>query len=181
MTVPKTFISANDLLVDSFALARAILASGWRPTHIVGVWRGGAPVGIAVQEWLEYHGVSTDHIAIRTSSYIGIDQQAKQVRVHALDYLVSHVNADDRLLIVDDVFDSGRSLEAIFAELARRCRRNLPADIRIATVYYKPARNRTPLKPHYFVRETDQWLVFPHELQGLTEAEIRAHKPGVLP
>jgi uncharacterized protein len=180
MTVPKTFISANDLLVDSFALARAIFASGWRPTHIVGVWRGGAPVGIAVQEWLEYHGVSTDHIAIRTSSYIGIDQQAKQVRVHALDYLVSHVNADDRLLIVDDVFDSGRSLEAILAELARRCRRNLPADIRIATVYYKPARNRTPLQPDYFVRETDQWLVFPHELQGLTEAEIRAHKPGVL-
>lgn len=180
MTVPKTFISANDLLVDSFALARAILASGWRPTHIVGVWRGGAPVGIAVQEWLEYHGVPTDHIAIRTSSYTGIDQQAKQVRVHALDYLVSHVNADDRLLIVDDVFDSGRSLEAILAELARRCRRNLPADIRIATVYYKPARNRTALKPDYFVRETDQWLVFPHELQGLTEAEIRAHKPGVL-
>ena len=52
-----------------------------------------------------------------------------------------------------------------------------PAEIRIATVYYKPTRNRSRLKPDFFVHETDRWLVFPHELQGLSEAEIAAHKP----
>jgi len=99
------------------------------------------------------------------------------VRVHAIDYLVSRLTFEDRLLLIDDVFDSGRSLEAVLAELERRCRRNLPGSIRIATAYYKPSRNRTALAPDYFVRLTESWLVFPHEIQGLTREEILAHKP----
>ena len=97
--------------------------------------------------------------------------------MHALNYLVSRLSAEDELLLVDDVWDSGRSLDAVLAELKRRCRRNLPGQIRIATVYYKPARNRSLLKPDYFVEETDRWLVFPHEIQGLTREEILANKP----
>jgi uncharacterized protein len=180
MTLPpveKTFISADSLLRDSMQLAAQIVRSGFRPTFLVAIWRGGAPIGITVQEVLEYHGVQSDHIAIRTSSYTGIDTQAKTVRVHAVDYLVSRLTFEDELLLIDDVFDSGRSLEAVIADLSRRCRRNLPAKIRIATVYYKPARNRSALKPDYFVRETNDWLVFPHEIQGLTRQEILDHKP----
>ncbi len=173
----KLFISANGLLGDSMELARRIFRSGFRPTFLVGMWRGGSPIGIAVQEVLEYQGVHTDHIAIRTSSYTGIDNQAKTVRVHALDYLVSRLSAEDEMLLVDDVFDSGRSLEAVIAELRRRCRRNLPEKIRIATVYYKPRRNRSTLVPDYYIHETDSWLVFPHEIQGLTREEILANKP----
>ena len=158
-------------------LARRIVLSGFRPTFLVAMWRGGAPIGIAVQEVLEYHAIHCDHIAIRTSSYTGIDTQSKTVRVHALDYLVSRLSAEDQLLLVDDVFDSGRSLEAVVTELKRRCRRNLPEHLRIATVYYKPQRNRSSLVPDYFVRDTDRWLVFPHEIQGLSREEILAHKP----
>ena len=91
--IQKTFISAQSLLQDSFALGLQVLKSGFRPSFLVGVWRGGAPIGITVQEVLEYHGVSCDHIAIRTSSYTGIDQQSRTVRVHAIDYLVSMLNA----------------------------------------------------------------------------------------
>ena len=175
--VQKTFISAQSLLQDSFELGLKVVRSGFRPTFLVGVWRGGAPIGITVQEVLEYHGVNCDHIAIRTSSYTGIEQQSRTVRVHAIDYLVSMLNADDGLLLIDDVFDSGRSLEAVVAELRRRCRRNLPEQIKIATVYYKPSRNQSSLRPDYFVRETDHWLVFPHEICGLTREEIMKHKP----
>lgn len=67
--------------------------------------------------------------------------------------------------------------EAVIADLQRRCKRNLPEQIRIATVYYKPSRNRSSLTPDYYVRSTDQWLVFPHEVQGLTREEILKHKP----
>ena len=63
----KTYISADQLLDDSYRLGLQILESGFRPNFIVGVWRGGAPIGIAVQELLDYCGVETDHIAIRTS------------------------------------------------------------------------------------------------------------------
>ena len=173
----KLFISADSLLRDSMQLGLHIVRSGFRPSFVVGVWRGGAPIGITVQEVLEYHGIECDHIAIRTSSYTGIDQQSKAVRVHAIDYLVSRLTFEDRLLLIDDVFDSGHSLEAVIAELGTRCRRNLPDQIRVATVYYKPSRNRTALVPDYYARETDRWLVFPHELQGLTREEILAHKP----
>jgi hypoxanthine phosphoribosyltransferase len=173
----KLFISADSLLRDSMELARLIVQSGLRPTFLVAMWRGGAPIGIAVQEVLEYHGIHADHIPIRTSSYVGIDQQSKTVRVHATDYLVSRLEAEDELLIVDDVFDSGRSLEAVMSELKRRCRRNLPSKVKIATVYYKPSRNRSALVPDFYVKATDSWLVFPHEIQGLTREEILANKP----
>jgi hypoxanthine phosphoribosyltransferase len=175
--VKKIFISAESLLSDSMQLGLQVVRSGFRPSFLVGIWRGGAPIGICVQEVLEYNGIECDHISIRTSSYTAIDQQAKRVRVHALDYLVSQLTFEDRLLLIDDVFDSGRSLKAVLDELRRRCRRNLPDQIRIATVYYKPSRNGTDLVPDFYVRANDEWLVFPHELHGLTREEILEHKP----
>ncbi len=168
----KHFISANELLLDSFKLAEQIYLRNFRPHFIVGIWRGGAPVGIAVQEYLDLMGIHTDHIAIRTSSYYGIDQQHKEVKVHGLDYVVSQVQADQALLIVDDVFDSGRSIQAVMEQLQARAGDRVPSTIRIACPWYKPTRNVTSLKPHYYVHATDKWLVFPHELKGLTLAEI---------
>jgi hypothetical protein len=173
----KIYISADALLRDSMTLARQVLASGCRPTYLVAMWRGGAPIGIAVQEVLDYHGIRVDHIAIRTSYYTGIDTTDKVVRVHAADYLVSRLSAEDELLLIDDVFDSGRSFEAVIAELKGRCKRNFPEKTHIATVYYKPKRNTTTIKPDFYVHETDDWLVFPHEIQGLTREEILANKP----
>jgi len=176
--VEKTYLTADQLLEDSYRLANRIIDAGFRPTHIVGIWRGGAPIGIAVQELLTYHGIESDHIAIRTASYTGIDQQEKEVRVYALGYLVDTLNPEDRLLVVDDVFDSGRSIEAFLHELSVRCRHNMPRDVKIATVYFKPSRNRTKLSPDFYVHATEDWLVFPHEICGLSREEIRAHKPG---
>ena len=174
----KTYLSADRLLEDSFRLANLVFDSGFRPTHLVGIWRGGAPVGIAVQELLEYRGVRSDHIAIRTASYTGIDRQEPEVRVYGLGHLVDVLDPEDRLLLIDDVFDSGRSIRALLAELRRRCRHNTPNEVKVATVYYKPARNVTDLAPDFFVHQTEDWLIFPHEINGLSEDEIRAHKHG---
>ena len=175
----KRYISAQELLDDSFRLGIRIFKSGFRPSFIIGIWRGGTPVGIAVQEILDQLGVKTDHIAIRTSSYTGIGQRNKTVRVHGLEYVVRHANWDDGLLIVDDVFDSGNSIKAVIKTLEEKMRRNLPQDIRIATPWYKPNNNQTDIEPHYYLHATDQWLVFPHELEGLTQEEIFANKPGL--
>src|ERR1700742_148324 len=97
----KQFISPDSLLRDSMDLAMQVLRSGFRPTFLVAVWRGRAPIGITVQEVFEYHGVCVDHISIRTPSYLGIDQQAKSARVHAIDYLVTRLEEHDRLLLID--------------------------------------------------------------------------------
>lgn len=178
VTTEKKFIDAQDLMEDSIRLGIRVLQSGFRPNFIVGVWRGGTPVGIVVQELLDFYGVKTDHIAIRTSSYSAVGERESQVRVHGLSYLIKNINAEDTLLIVDDVYDTGLSTEAIIANLQMKARRNTP-NIRIATVYFKPANNKTERVPDYYVHETDRWLVFPHELDGLTLDEIYRHKPGL--
>ncbi len=177
--VDKHYITAESLLEDSFRLGMQILDSGFRPTFIVGVWRGGSPVGIAVQELLDFFGVETDHIAIRTSFYRSIAQKHEKVRVHGMQYIIDNVNADQGLLIVDDVFDTGLSIDAIISHLRRKARRNTPDDTRIATVYYKPDSNRTDRVPDFYVHKTESWLVFPHELHGLSRDEILRHKRGI--
>ena len=58
--IEKQFITAQELLEDSFRLGGKILKSGFRPNFIVGIWRGGTPVGIAVQEVLDYFGIRHD-------------------------------------------------------------------------------------------------------------------------
>ena len=178
---PKTYISAQSLLEDSFRLGMQILDSGFRPSFIVGVWRGGTPVGIAVQELLDFFDVKTDHIAIRTSFYRGIARTGSRIRVHGMQYIIDNVNADQSLLIVDDVFDTGLSIDAVISHLRRKARRNAPTDTRIATVYFKPGNNRTERVPDYYVHETERWLVFPHELHGLTREEILRNKLGIEP
>jgi uncharacterized protein len=174
----KHYIGAQQLLEDSFRLAAQVYDSGFRPQFIVGIWRGGAPIGIAVQEYFDFKKVETDHIAVRTSSYYGIgtDKQDKNIKVHGLHYIIENANANDGLLIVDDVFDSGRSIHALIGKLQKFMRLNTPGDIRIACPYYKPKNTAVPLKPDYFIHESDEWLVFPHEVSGLDPKEIAEGK-----
>ena len=141
--VKKQYLSAQGLLEDSFRLAVQVLNSGFRPTFMIAVWRGGVP------------------------------------KVLGLDYLIKHITHDDALLIVDDVFDTGRSVEAIIDDIKARARLNTPHDIRVAVPYYKPSRNETGRVPDYFVHETEAWLKYPHSLEGLSAEEIRDNRPDL--
>ena len=172
----KLFIQADELLSDSFKLAWQVYESGYRPNYIIGVWRGGAPIGIAVQEFLDVLGVPSDHIAIRTSHYKGIDVRDSQVQVYGLNYIIKQVESEDSLLIVDDVHDTGISIEKIILDLQTACKKNTP-EIKVATPYFKPMKNKTDRKPDFYLHETEKWLVFPHELEGLSVDEIIEFKP----
>ena len=177
----ERFISANDLLRDSFQLAANIFDAGYKPDFLVGLWRGGSSVGIAVQEGLDYFGVATDHIAIRTSysgarSYSQMVSKAENIRVHGLQYLLENLCSHHSMLIVDDVYSTGSSVSAVIDQLAKKTRRNLPHDIRIATVWYRPS-EKTLRTPDYFVHETSDWLVLPYELSGFSIEELKANRP----
>jgi len=183
----KHFVSENALITDAYRLGVKIHASGFKPTFIVGLWRGGSTVGIAVQECLQFLGVPTDHIAIRTS-YRGlvsyqqmVDNPEREIRVHGTQYLLESLNRDDGLLIVDDVFSSGLNTRAVIARLTKRLKNNMPANVRIATLWYKPTHNRTDHAPDYYLHTTADWLVMPYELSGLTHDELAEHKPFILP
>ncbi len=180
----KIFITSEQLLLDSYRLSMQIFESGFRPDFIVGLWRGGSPVGIAVQDCLDYLGIKTDHISIRTSyrgqeSYQSMIDNADSIRVHGTQYLTENMNAENSLLIIDDVYSSGLNVQAVIKKLQRNCRKNMPSDVRIAVPWVKPEKNITGRIPDYYLYETDKWLVLPYELNGLTEQEIAQHKPLV--
>ena len=121
-------------------------------------------------------GVRSDHIAIRTSYYSGIAERKKSVQVYGLNYIIKKLESEDSLLIVDDVHDTGASIDQIINDIKKACKKNTP-EIRVATPYFKPSNNQTNRTPDFFLHETEQWLVFPHELEGLTVDEISKNKP----
>ena len=177
----ERFIDADDLLRDSFQLAADIYSADFRPDFLVGLWRGGSAVGIAVQEGLDYFGVPTDHIAIRTSysgaaRYSQMVNTAAAIRVHGTQYLLEKLCSHHSLLIVDDVYSTGSSVNAVIEQLTRKLRRNLPQDIRIATVWYRPG-DKTLRKPDYFVHETSDWLILPYEMSGFSIDELKRARP----
>ena len=177
----ERFIAADDLLRDSFQLAANIFEADFKPDFLVGLWRGGSAVGIAVQEGLDYFGVKTDHIAIRTSytgarSYSEMISKGDNIRVHGLQYLLENLCSHHSMLIVDDVYSTGSSVNAVLRQLAQKTRRNLPRDIRVATVWYRPT-EKTLRTPEYFVHETTDWLVLPYEMSGFSIQELKANRP----
>lgn len=182
----KQFVQEEELLNDAYQLAVKIFESGFRPDFIVGIWRGGSTVGIYVQECLQYLGVETDHIAIRTS-YRGMDDYLKKIdaveniRVHGLKYLYENLNRGDKLLIVDDVFGTGKNVSAVINRLEDKLKRNMPQDVRLAMPYYKPSKNKSSRTPDFYLHETDQWLVLPYELTGLSIDEIQTSKAWMMP
>ena len=128
------------------------------------------------QEFLSFLDIKSDHIAIRTSYYSGIDNKKEKVQVYGLNYVIRKLESHDRLLIVDDVHDTGHSIEQVINDIKTACKKNTP-EIKVATPYFKPEKNLTNNKPDFYIHETDKWLVFPHELEGLTIDEIEKNKP----
>lgn len=171
-----SYLSADQLLADSYALAIKVVESGFRPDLLIALWRGGTPVGIAMQEVFEFLELRCEHFAIRTSSYRNPGEQ-QQIQLWGMEQLEALLPRSTHILLVDDVFDSGRTARHVIDALATK-----PApsrrEIRIATPWFKPASNVTDLTPDYYLHQTSDWLVFPHELFGLKEDQIR-RKPGV--
>ena len=86
----------------------------------------------------------------------------REIKVHGLQYLLENLNYDDKLLIVDDVFSSGLSINAVINRLSQRTKRDMPHGYRIAVPWFKPERNCTSRGPDFFINTTDEWLVLPY-------------------
>lgn len=172
-----SYLSADQLLADSYALAIKVVESGFRPDLLIALWRGGTPVGIAMQEVFEFLELPCEHFAIRTTSYRNPGEQQQQIQLWGMEQLEELLPRSVNVLLVDDVFDSGRTARHVIEAIAAR-----PAppqrSIRMATPWFKPQSNVTGLTPDYYLHETSDWLVFPHELYGLNDDQV-LHKPGV--
>lgn len=168
----KIYLDARDYLRDSWRLARQVLDSGWRPDVLLALWRGGAGVGVAVHEFLKAKGLPLRHMPVKCASYTGIGTSRAHVTFEHADGMIAALAPGSKVLVVDDVFDTGRTAAAVRARLtAAGC------DMRMACVYWKPEQNVTDDQPNFYVRTCADWLVFPHEIEDLTPDEIAAKDP----
>ena len=169
----KHYLSADEYLRDTWRLAAAVRKSGWKPDILIALWRGGAPVGVAMHEFFKVVGWPVQHIPLKCASYTGIGQNASVVEFTHGDIVFGMLRKGDKVLVVDDVFDTGKTAAAVKARLDA-----VGAEMRMACVYWKPEKNVTSLKPDYFVKDVGlDWLVFPHEIEGLSREDIVRKDP----
>ena len=134
-------------------LARSILADGFAPEVVVAIARGGLLPAGAIAYALGVKNCGALNVEFYTG--IGTVLDAPEVLPPALD--IAYLGGR-RVLLVDDVADSGRTLALAVALL-----RDRGADVRSVTVYTKPGSIATP---DYSWRQTDLWIDFPWSWQG---------------
>ena len=169
----KVFIKPDELLLDAFALARQVYDSGFVPDVLVVLWRGGTPIGVVLHEFLLYKGIETYHTALKAESYTGIGKRI-DVQIERMDALLEAVKPESRVLIIDDIFDTGCTMQKV-----RNLLLSKTAHIKLATLYCKQGTNLTDLTPDFYMRETAEWIVFPHELMDLSTEELALKDPRI--
>lgn len=133
-------------------LATRVTESGFQPNIIIAIARGGMIPAGALTYAL---GVKlTD--AINVEFYTDVAQTLPDPILLA-PLLDTASIMDQRLLVVDDVADSGRTLALVMKLL-----RGFGAEVRSAVLY---AKSTTVIKPDYVWKHTDEWIVFPWSAQ----------------
>ena len=132
------------------SMAGGIRRSGFKPDVIVGVLRGGWLPARVLSDFL---GVGVDSVGVEF--YLGVAETRK---APVLTQSVSVPVTGKRVLVVDDVADSGESLTLVKAHVLQKGAK----EVRVATVYCKPW---SVVKPEYYARESSCWVVFPWELK----------------
>lgn len=174
--IEKTFISPEMLENDSWGFAKKLYKKGLDFDLFVGVTRGGAQVSIYIQEVFSVLTKSKKgYSTLQAQSYKGVFEASNEVIVDNIDGVMRQVQDNTRILIVDDIFDRGKTFEAIKkAMLSKIDKKNV--SLTMAALYYKPENRVVDMVPdeYYKTFESSEWIVLPHELEELTEKEMKA-------
>lgn len=130
-------------------LARKVQFAAYRPDVVVGVCRGGLVPARILVDLLEVRQLAT----IQVEFYIGLGETKEQP---TLKQALALPVAGKRVLLVDDIADSGKTLQFAVNYL----REQGAVEVKTATIYYKAC---SAVKPDFYERETDFWVVFPWE------------------
>lgn len=162
------YIDANELLLNSFKLGKKIYDSGFIPTHAISLWRGGTPVGLGVGEFFRLKGHFINHTTIATASYTGVNSQS-EVLIKGLEHLIKIISKEDKLLIIDDIYDSGKTIKTLIDAIKKSARLNTPDDIRIACIHNKVNKHLYHFNAITLIDVTNDnlWISYPHEISDL--------------
>jgi hypothetical protein len=161
--VEKSGVEREILTWDGFgaasrSIARAIVADGFRPEVVVAIARGGLlPAGSIA------YGLGVKNCgAINVEFYTGVGTVLDAPELLPPELDMTYLDGR-RVLLVDDVADSGRTLA-----LAVQLLRDRGAEVRSATIFTKPT---TVIQPDYSFKDTDLWIDFPWSAQGSVQDE----------
>ena len=143
-----TWNQIYDMLLN---LADKIRKTGFRPDVIVGVSRGGWPPARVLSDLLGNPSLAN----VKAEFYLGVAETKGEP---TLTQPVSVDVAGKKILVVDEVADTGKSLKLVKQHIAEQG----AAELRVVTVYYKPW---SIVKPDYYDKETRRWVVFPWEIK----------------
>jgi len=153
-------------------VAEQIRNSGFKPDLIVAVGRGGFPPARIISDVLDIRRVAS----VSVEYYISVGETRGKPKI------VFPLNADvrgRRVLIVDDVADTGHSLMAVRDHVIAQG----AAEVKVATLHYKPW---SVLKPDYYAEETEAWIIYAwerwetvRELAAKMRAEGKSHEEVV--
>jgi hypothetical protein len=184
--MPKEFVPYDAVRNNSLKLARYIHSDGFLPDVIYVSLRGGAYMGNVISEYFKIvkrGGRPVFYAAVVARSYTDIHTR-ERVMVDGWTYSPEYLRSGDKVLLIDDIYDSGRTINHLVEIILEQ---GIPrADVRVAVHDYKVRHyldERLPIEPDYWCRklevdreENDTWIHYlSHELVGLEDQEIQNH------
>ncbi|GHT97254.1 phosphoribosyltransferase [Spirochaetia bacterium] len=183
----KEFLPYDIVRNNALKLAHRIYHDGFVPDVIYVSLRGGAYMGNVISEYFKIvrknSGRPVYYAAVVARSYSDI-RQSDQIKVEGWTYAPEHLRIGDKVLLMDDIFDTGRTINYLAQIILEK---GIPRhDMKIAVHDYKyfyDKPDQLPIQPDYWcrkhelsVKDEDQWIHYmSHELVGLTPAELEAH------
>ena len=188
----KEFLKYETVRNNAIKLSYRIYEAGFLPDVIYVSLRGGAYMGNVISEYFKLARRDRRvvyYAAVVARSYVDVNRQEK-VMVDGWTYRPEYLRQGDRVLLVDDIFDTGHTVNHLVQIIMEN---GIPRDdVRVAVHDYKIRTYRSqqlPVQPDYFCREhridkaeDDLWIHYlSHELVGLTQSEREAHYFAVDP
>ena len=143
-------VTWDDVHLMSLRIAKRVVEEGYKPDAIVGVLRGGFIVARIVADALGIEDLG----AVEVKFYKGIAEHAERPII--TQPLTLDVR-DKKVLIVDDVVDSGRTLEVVTEQVRLRG----ASTVKSAALFTKP---KSIIHPDFYITMTTDWIIFPWEL-----------------
>lgn len=182
----KEFLSFDTVRNNALKLAFRIFNDGCIPDVIYVSLRGGAYLGNVISEYFKIVHKGDRPVyyaAVVARSYTDV-AKADKIRVDGWTYSPEHLRVGDKVLLVDDIFDSGRTINHLAQIILDK---GIPRnDLKIAVHDYKyfvDKEPQLPVQPDYWcrkhevtMREDSRWIHYmSHELVGLSPEELEAH------
>ncbi len=182
----KEFLPYDTVRNDALKLADKIYHDGFIPDIIYTSLRGGAYMANVISEYFKLALKDRKPVlyaAVVARSYTDV-REHDSVRIDGWTYSPEHLRMGDKILLIDDIFDTGRTLNYLVEVLLEK---GIPRDdIKVVVHDYKYFtfhKDQQPIQPDYWCRkfeitkpEEDRWIHYmSHELVGLSEEDLQKH------